>query len=628
MALTDKNILIVPSIGASTGTNPTIYFTGGDATSSATINLSIYNSGTQGTLSFSGKNGQLFSITDSMAGTIFSVNDISGIPSIEVLDTGLIKLAQYNGAVAVSTSTAVSGYSFSVFGGTSLNGNNQISGITTVTNTTQATSITSGALQVAGGVGIAGNLWVGGTINATIQGTISTASTVLVGQQTASATHYLTFIDSNNLTPAAKSLYTTSSFAINPSTGNVNIGPSAVSDKLVVAATSNLTGLTVVYTSGTPRIKTVGNTLSSSDIVFTANGGTKTGSITYNNEARTINPNTMVFNTNNTDRLFIYDNGNIGIGISTTATSLLQVNGTALITGVTTVTNTTQATSTSTGALQVAGGVGVGGNLYVGGEIVANKLTIQLTTVTTTLIETDDIIKTTNVTQATATATGALQIAGGASIGGNLWTGGAIYAGLRTDITTTGTTHQVYYNPATRELTTATSGSTGANVVVSDTPPSSPTAGDLWFDSSSANLRIYYVDQDSGQWVDANSGVSSPASTFVDPIVADDISTQFNGDTSVFALTQDLTPINNIGDSKDVEVVINGQRLTPYIKEIRFPWFTPYDSFKGFRVVGNNLIIYKAPYMGDTSYIIVRSSSNTQQTKRYPFSASTIALGD
>jgi hypothetical protein len=56
-----------------------------------------------GSLSFDGSVGQLFNITDSMSGTIYSVNDISGIPSIEVLDTGLVKIAQYNGNVVVGS---------------------------------------------------------------------------------------------------------------------------------------------------------------------------------------------------------------------------------------------------------------------------------------------------------------------------------------------------------------------------------------------------------------------------------------------------------------------------------------------------------------------------------------------
>ena len=90
-------------------------------------------------------------------------------------------------------------------------------------------------------------------------------------------------------------------------------------------------------------------------------------------------------------------------------------------------------------------------NLYVGGEIIANKLTIQYTTVTTTLVETDDIIKTTNATSAgagvgaivataggisatngyfsdttnaTNSTTGALRVVGGVNVGNDLWVQG------------------------------------------------------------------------------------------------------------------------------------------------------------------------------------------------------------
>lgn len=56
-------------------------------------------------LSFSGDSGQLFSITDSMTGTIFAVNDISGVPSIEVDDDGTIRLAETYGNVLIGTNT-------------------------------------------------------------------------------------------------------------------------------------------------------------------------------------------------------------------------------------------------------------------------------------------------------------------------------------------------------------------------------------------------------------------------------------------------------------------------------------------------------------------------------------------
>ena len=103
MAHSDKNILITPNIGSTTA-DPKIVFSGADASTAAqNITLQVYpiNSGT---VSFEGSAGQLFSITNTMSGTIYSVNDVSGIPSIEVLDTGVVKLAQYNGSVEIGQS--------------------------------------------------------------------------------------------------------------------------------------------------------------------------------------------------------------------------------------------------------------------------------------------------------------------------------------------------------------------------------------------------------------------------------------------------------------------------------------------------------------------------------------------
>lgn len=54
-------------------------------------------------LSWSGDSGQLFSISDNLTGTIFSVNDVSGVPSIEVDDDGTIRLAEVFGNVLIGT---------------------------------------------------------------------------------------------------------------------------------------------------------------------------------------------------------------------------------------------------------------------------------------------------------------------------------------------------------------------------------------------------------------------------------------------------------------------------------------------------------------------------------------------
>jgi hypothetical protein len=73
-------------------------------------------------ISWEGDSGQLFSITDDLTGTIFSVNDISGIPSIEVDDDGSIRLAEFSGDVAIGLSTVGTGATLDVGGAIAVNG--------------------------------------------------------------------------------------------------------------------------------------------------------------------------------------------------------------------------------------------------------------------------------------------------------------------------------------------------------------------------------------------------------------------------------------------------------------------------------------------------------------------------
>ncbi len=56
-------------------------------------------------------------------------------------------------------------------------------------------------------------------------------------------------------------------------------------------------------------------------------------------------------------------------------------------------------------------------------------------------------------------------------------------------------------------------GGSGANVTISDTiPPGSPSAGDLWWESDTGRLKIYYQDTDSSQWVDTNPPLAASGS--------------------------------------------------------------------------------------------------------------------
>jgi hypothetical protein len=121
---------------------------------------------------------------------------------------------------------------------------------------------------------------------------------------------------------------------------------------------------------------------------------------------------------------------------------------------------------------------------------------------------------------------------------------------------------------------------------------------------------------------------------FADRILLNDISNQFDGSNSVFNLILDQTNITNssIQQSVDVEVILSGKRLSPYIKQDTTPWLTPFDSFRGFRVVATStdakVIIYNAPAIGDQADITIINTSSTVRTRKYPYSATTIALGD
>lgn len=140
MSLLDKNIIITPNKGQ-VG-DPQIVFSGADSVTSAqNITLKIIPDD-NGTLLFEGSGGVLFKIKNLLTGTIFSVNDISGIPSIEVLDTGQIKLGEFGGNVLLGTGTDNTTDKLQVTGTVAHGGVNFTEG----TNTDQVKTITKSIL--------------------------------------------------------------------------------------------------------------------------------------------------------------------------------------------------------------------------------------------------------------------------------------------------------------------------------------------------------------------------------------------------------------------------------------------------------------------------------------------------
>ena len=137
MAVTDRNIVITPNRTATGSVQPKIVFTGADSNIGDSSAITLFaNPQNSGTLSFSGTAGQLFSITNDLTGTIFSVNDISGMPSLSINDQGIIQLAEFNGRVIIGDSIG-SDDSVSAL---------QVSGALTADSATLAGALTAGSV--------------------------------------------------------------------------------------------------------------------------------------------------------------------------------------------------------------------------------------------------------------------------------------------------------------------------------------------------------------------------------------------------------------------------------------------------------------------------------------------------
>lgn len=100
MANSDKNITITSATG--TAGDPTIEFTGSGNNPTRIKALS------DGSLRFEGNAGTLFEITNSITGTLFAANDVSGIPGIDLNDLGLVRLAPFDGQVLIGQTAASS----------------------------------------------------------------------------------------------------------------------------------------------------------------------------------------------------------------------------------------------------------------------------------------------------------------------------------------------------------------------------------------------------------------------------------------------------------------------------------------------------------------------------------------
>ena len=114
-------------------------------------------------LDIQGSQGQLFSVTDSLSGSLFSVNDISGMPIMEVFSDDRILLGTFNAeAIKVSGSTAnITGSLFGTASYATFAATPTVAGATGITGATGLTGAT-GIVGVSGATGLTGPTGVSG----------------------------------------------------------------------------------------------------------------------------------------------------------------------------------------------------------------------------------------------------------------------------------------------------------------------------------------------------------------------------------------------------------------------------------------------------------------------------------
>lgn len=103
-----------------------------------------------------------------------------------------------------------------------------------------------------------------------------------------------------------------------------------------------------------------------------------------------------------------------------------------------------------------------------------------------------------------------------ASFPSDLYVGDTLYVNAISDANgSIGTDGQVLTSNGVVSYWATPTASGGSTITISGTPPASPAAGNLWWNSNIGSLYIYYNDGDSSQWVEASPGGAGGSSSSV-----------------------------------------------------------------------------------------------------------------
>jgi hypothetical protein len=358
-----------PSVGVrgyandahSGGTNVGLY---GDATNSAIGNYSIYlNSGDiytagakvwylNGNLSFNG--------AYTISGTITTAT------YAQSFNTATLVASSVNAQVATTATTAGYATTFNTATLVASSVNAQVS--TTTTNFNTATYVARAAYA---------DSFNTATLVATALSVInsSPSSQIATTPQTASSTYYPVFVSNNSA--GNQAAYTTSSFVVDPSTGQhaIGVGSTPTAGFALTVGVPTIVGSGGIYIASGSVYSIYADRSMQVGWGNAALGGTypsfkSTGSVYTGDFQIGFSQNTGRFTPDiaTADGGTIFDTiGAFPLSIGTNSTERLRITST----GTVRVYSTLSSISTTTGALQVIGGVGIGGSVNIGGNITA-----------------------------------------------------------------------------------------------------------------------------------------------------------------------------------------------------------------------------------------------------------------
>ena len=403
MANSDKNIRIETNKGKSG--YPNIAFIG---STNDPIYLYVLD---DNTISFEGSTGQLFSVSNSVTtGTIFSVNDISGIPSLRIDADGTVGIAEFSGNVGVGTVNPL--YKLDVNGDINAGSGKtlRIGGVRVLDSTTLGSTVVNSSLT---GVGtISSGTWNGSAVGVLYGGT--GATTAADARTNLSAATAGTNSDITVLNGLQRLLVTI------PTATGIGItvrGATSQTGNLQQWQNSSASNLSWINSAGT----------FSFGASFThADGRTPGISVQKDNAAGIV---ARGYNSDSYPAIEVQNNpGSLAVGLYPSG----LVYG-----GVLQAYSSTASTNTTTGSLIVAGGAGIAGSINAGGVSRFTSATASTSSATGGVVFSGGIgvgltsyfassVFIQGATASGSTSTGALVVTGGVGIGGSLQVTGTI----------------------------------------------------------------------------------------------------------------------------------------------------------------------------------------------------------